>query len=211
MKVELSQVQKMLEWFKTKLYLDAMAPNAKTRSVRRGQVYRCNFGCGIVSEMQKDRPAVIIQNNIGNRHSGNTIVVPITHDESTLPCMAAIEPQKDSLGNILLDGQANASNLVCISKARLGDFICSLPASDMKLIDEAIAKTLDLMDYYAKLSQKLDDKLVYITRLKQERNHAQDELAILRKTLHLPSEESLLNYIINLQKVVDTYHKNDII
>lgn len=35
MKVELSQVQKMLEWFKTKLYLDAMAPNAKTRSVRR--------------------------------------------------------------------------------------------------------------------------------------------------------------------------------
>lgn len=35
MKVELSQVQKMLEWFKTKLYLDAMAPNAKTRSVHR--------------------------------------------------------------------------------------------------------------------------------------------------------------------------------
>ena len=63
MKIELGQVQKMLEWLKTKLYLDAIAPNARSRAVKRGQVYRlyrCNFGCGIGSEMQKERPAVII-------------------------------------------------------------------------------------------------------------------------------------------------------
>lgn len=54
MKIELGQVQKMLEWLKTKLYLDAIAPNARSRAVKRGQVYRCNFGCGIGSEMQKN-------------------------------------------------------------------------------------------------------------------------------------------------------------
>ena len=47
MKIELGQVQKMLEWLKTKLYLDSIAQNARSRAVKRGQVYRCNFGCGI--------------------------------------------------------------------------------------------------------------------------------------------------------------------
>ena len=51
MKIELGQVQKMLEWLKTKLYLDSIAQNACSRAIKRGQVYRCNFGCGIGSEM----------------------------------------------------------------------------------------------------------------------------------------------------------------
>ena len=48
------------------------------------------IGCGIGSEMQKERPALIIQNNIANLRSGNTIVIPITHDNSTLSCVASI-------------------------------------------------------------------------------------------------------------------------
>ena len=54
MKIELGQVQRMLEWLKTKLYLDSIAQNARSRAIKRGQVYRCNFGCGIGSEMQKE-------------------------------------------------------------------------------------------------------------------------------------------------------------
>ena len=103
MKIELGQVQKMLEWLKTKLYLDSIAQNACSRAIKRGQVYRCNFGCGIGSEMQKERPAVIIQNDVANSRSGNTIVIPITHDTSTLPCVANITPQTDAAGNIILE------------------------------------------------------------------------------------------------------------
>ena len=36
MKIELGQVQKMLEWFKTKLYLDSIAQHARSRTVKRG-------------------------------------------------------------------------------------------------------------------------------------------------------------------------------
>lgn len=203
MKIELGQAQKMLEWLKTKLYLDALSSNAKTRAVKRGQVYRCNFGCGVGSEMQKERPAVIVQNNVGNNRSGNTIVIPITHDTSTLPCVANIASQIDSSGNIILDGQANASNMMCVSKARLGNFVCSLPASDMKLIDEAIAKTLGIMGHYASLSQKLNDKLNYISKLKTERNAAQDEIAEIKKELGLSEDESLLNKLIEMKKIID--------
>lgn len=101
-------------------------------TIKRGQVYRCNFSCGIGSEMQKERPALIIQNNVANSRSGNTIVIPINHDNSTLPYVANITPQIDSIGTTILDGQANTSNIMCVSKARLKDYICSLPMTDIK-------------------------------------------------------------------------------
>lgn len=203
MKIDLEQVQKMLDWMKTKLYLNTLSSNAKKRTIKRGQVYRCNFGYSIGSEMQKDRPAVIVQNDIGNNHSGNTIVLPITHDKSSLPCVANITPQTDSDGNIILDGQANASNIMCVSKARLGDFICVLPSSDMKLIDEKIARTIGLMGYYANIKQKLNDKLSYINKIKDERNKAQDELAQIKDELGLDKNESLINYILKMKKTID--------
>ncbi|MBR7148060.1 MAG: type II toxin-antitoxin system PemK/MazF family toxin, partial [Firmicutes bacterium] len=79
MNIELNKVQKILEWIRRKLYLETIASNARKRMVKRGQVYRCDFGIGIGSEMQKERPAIIVQNDIGNIHSSNTIVIPITH------------------------------------------------------------------------------------------------------------------------------------
>ena len=204
MNIELNKAQRMLEWLKTKMYLDCNAVNAKTRSVKRGQVYRCNFGCGIGSEMQKDRPAVIVQNDAGNQHSGNTIVIPITHDTSTLPCVAPITPQRDASGNIVLDGQANASNMMCVSKSRLGSYVCNLPSTDMKAIDEAMAKTVCLMSYYADLQIKLGDKLQYITKIKEDRNKAQDELSEVRKILGLSDGESIKDSIREMQKAIDS-------
>lgn len=203
MKIELGQVQKMLEWLKSKLYLDSISQNARSRAIKRGQVYRCNFGCGIGSEMQKERPAVVIQNDVGNNRSGNTIVIPITHDTSTLPCVADITPLTDTTGNVILDGQANASNMMCVSKARLGDFVGSLSKADMKKIDEAIAKTVDLMGYYSDLTKRLNDKLEYIFKIKEERNKAQDELEELRKTLELSQDESLKEHIVKMKNAID--------
>lgn len=203
MKIELGQVQKMLEWLKTKLYLDSISQNARSRAIKRGQVYRCNFGCGIGSEMQKERPAVVIQNDVGNNRSGNTIVIPITHDTSTLPCVADITPLTDTTGNVILDGQANASNMMCVSKARLGDFVGSLSKADMKKIDEVIAKTVDLMGYYSDLTKRLNDKLEYISKIKEERNKAQDELEELRKTLELSQDESLKEHIVKMKNAID--------
>ncbi|MBQ2901593.1 MAG: type II toxin-antitoxin system PemK/MazF family toxin [Agathobacter sp.] len=202
------QIDKMLEWLKIKLKLDAMSSNARRRMVKRGQVYRCNFGCGVGSEISKERPAIILQNDIGNLHSGNTIVIPITHDSSTLPCVASISPQVDSKGNIILDGQANASNVLCVSKARLGDFVCDLPNDEMKKVDEAIAKAVDVMKYYATVSRKLANREVYIEKIKAERNQAQDELAELRRILNVDDKVSLKVHVQKLKKAIDSKNPN---
>lgn len=197
MTIDIINVQKMLGWLKTQLYLDCLAGNAARRMVKRGQVYSCNFGRGIGSEMQKNRPAVIVQNSIGNIKSGNTIVIPITHDVSTLPCVANITTQKDVNGNVILDGQANASNIMCVSKARLGNLICVLPQSDMKAIDATLGRTLDIMRYYAEIEKQLQGKLTYIEKLKSERNRAQDEIAEVKTILGISENVSLVDYFKN--------------
>lgn len=176
MDISLTVVQNVLSWIKTKLFLIKIEPNAKNRTVKRGQVYSCNFGVGIGSEMQKERPCVIVQNDIANLKSPNTIVVPITHDTSTLPCMAPITEKHDPNGNKILDGQANTSNVICVSKARLGNYICDLSNDDLKNVERALARSIDLIQHYSSLEHKLEDKLKYIERIKNERNTAQDKL-----------------------------------
>lgn len=178
------KIQKILDWVKDALRLDANVGSARNRHVRRGEVYRCNFGVGVGSEMQKDRPAVIVQIDSANRTSGNTIVVPITHDTSTFPCMVPITPVYESDGVTLkLDGQANTSNIACISKARLGNHIATLSNAEMKQIDKALAMSTGLLVHYTALESKLNDKINYITKLKTDRNAAQDDLKEICKLL----------------------------
>ena len=90
-----------------------------------------------------------------------------------------------------------------VSKARLGNFVGFLPKTDMKKIDEAIAKTVGLMGYYSDLNKRLDDKLQYISKIKEERNIAQDELAELRKILELSDDISLTEHITKIKINID--------
>ena len=207
MNIDLAKVQKVLDWVKKLLYLDSVSVSSKKRLVKRGQVYWCDFGCAVGSEMQKNRPAVIIQNDLANSSSGNTIVIPITHDTATISCMAPVTQQLDSAGNVILDGQANTSNLMCVSKARLGNYICNLPNTDMIKIEEALARTIDLMKHYAKIERRLEDKLLFIAKLKKERNDAQDELALIRKELGIDDNASIVAEIKRLQASLDIKKK----
>ena len=193
MLIEFNKVQKFLDWAKDALRLDSFVSNAQGSRVQRGQVYRCNFGIGVGSEMQKDRPAVIVQLNSLNYTSGNTIVIPITHDTGTMPCMVPITTVYESDGTtVRLDGQANTSNIACISKARLGDYVATLSGADMKAIDKALAMTAGLLPHYTDLQNKLNDKISYISRLKAERNAAQDSLEQICKKLGVSDAESAI-------------------
>ena len=176
MQIELNKIQELLEWIKTKLFLNTKVERANNRYVKRGQVYNCYFGIGIGNEMQKLRPCIILQNNIGNARSGNIVVAPITHTHKDIPSIVKIETQYNEEGKILLDGYINVSNILCVSKARLENYITEISTKEIKKMDRAIAISLDLMKYYAKLNKNLEDKLEYIQKIKIERNLAQDEL-----------------------------------
>lgn len=195
MQVELNKIQDLLDWMKTKLYLTTKVEQANKRYVKRGQIYNCYFGIGIGNEMQKLRPCVILQNNIGNAKAGNIIVAPITHTFKDIPSIVKINTQFNDDGSILLDGYANVSNLLCVSKARLENYITVLSTTEMKQIDIAIAISLDLMHYYAKLKGNLEDKLNYIQKIKSERNFAQDQLKDLLDISGYHNFQELKNFL----------------
>ena len=46
--------------------------------IKRGEIYWVDFGKTKGSEQGGKRPALVVQNNIGNKHSPTTIVVAIT-------------------------------------------------------------------------------------------------------------------------------------
>lgn len=188
MQIELTKVQNLLDWVKTKVYLDTISINAIKRVVRRGEVYKCNFGIGIGSEMQKERPCVIVQNNTRNSHSGNVIVVPISHTNKKISCIVPIETREDEENNVILDGYANVSNLMCVSKARLGSYITTISKEEMKRIDIELFAILDLFDYYKQFERQLKDKDMYILKLK-------NQLTELKQITNTDSFENLRNKI----------------
>ena len=166
-KISISKIQHLLEWIKTQIYLDSISDKAKNRIVRRGEIYQCNFGIGIGSEMQKERPCLIIQGNVGNINSSNVIVAPITHTDKPIPSMAHFEPKKDEQGNLILDGQVNLSNIQTVSKARLGNFITKLSKEDMKSIDHSLYISLGLMKNINKYEERIKNLNTYIETFKK--------------------------------------------
>lgn len=201
MQIELNQIQELLEWTKTKLYLNTKVELANSRYVKRGQVYNCYFGIGVGNEIQKLRPCVILQNNIGNAKSGNIIVAPITHTYKNIPSIVQIITQYNDDGSILLDGYVNVSNILCVSKARLENYVTILSTEEMKQIDVAIAISLDLMGYYAKLKNNLEDKIDYIQKIKKERNKAQNQLQELLRISNNSNFEELKKFLIKSRQL----------
>ena len=194
MNIDLTKTQQYLEWLKNKLYLNAIAPSAKNRIIYRGQVYRCNLGIGVGSEECKERPCVILQYNSANKTSPNTLVAPITHTSSTLPIVVPITAQTDTSGKLILDGNVLLGNITCVSKARLGDYITDLTSDEMRLVDKSLSLSLDVNHYYQTLQNMYNDKLQYITKLKENRSNLQTTLA------------SKQQQIDDFKKLLETYH-----
>ena len=48
------------------------------KRIKRGEIYYADLGVTVGSEQRGLRPVLIIQNDIGNKYSPTTIVVPIT-------------------------------------------------------------------------------------------------------------------------------------
>ena len=165
MKIETKEVQTILEWTKDQIYLHATTFCGAHAKPKRGQVFRCKFGVGIGSELQKIRPAVVISEHINNQNSEIIIVAPITHTQKNLPCIVGIGQKQDGAGNPILDGYVNVSAMRSLSSFRLCGYICDLDKSEMASVDLSVARHLDLLHHYASAQRIIEDKENYISSL----------------------------------------------
>ena len=195
MQIDFSKTNRLIEWLKKMIYLDTTVTSAQKRIVFRGQVYFCELGEGVGSEETKERPCIIIQNNLVNKNSGNIIVAPITNGGILSNISVCIPNNKyqytDKMGTQLyLSGNILLGNIVTVSKARLGDFVVDLSKekSLMKEIDEKIIISIGLYSKFKKLNDTISADKITIEKLKNQRNILTEELKNLKNILQ--KEES---------------------
>ena len=158
MQIDLTNAQNHLDWVKRAFYLNTTVPNAQKRVPKRGCVYECDLGVGVGSEMQKKRPCIVISNN----------------DNSNLPCMVPLQEYTDSNG-IVLDGSANTSCIVCVSKARLGNLIIQLDKKDLEAVEESLEASLGMSHRTVALKQEIERLRNYIGKLLNKSGESSSE------------------------------------
>lgn len=108
----------------------------------RGEVYYVDFPFVFGSEQGGNRPCVVIQNDIGNIHSGTTIIAPMTtQTKKRLPTHVPISSEDRLLRSstiILLE------QIRVVDKQRIGNYVCRLSDETMERVDKAIEISLAL-------------------------------------------------------------------
>ncbi|MCH7659081.1 MAG: type II toxin-antitoxin system PemK/MazF family toxin [Euryarchaeota archaeon] len=94
------------------------------------------------SEMKKTRPAVVVQNDVGNRNSSTTIVVPATGTYRGYPFEVLVEASNSPVEK---DSSVRLDQIRVISiEKRVHSVVGSLDAPTMTAIDDALRLSLAL-------------------------------------------------------------------
>ena len=111
--------------------------------IRRGDIYYADLRPVMGSEQGGIRPVLIIQNDIGNRHSPTVICAAVTSkmNKAKLPTHVELDSQKYSL---VKDSVVLLEQLRTIDKIRLKDKVCHLDPEILRKIDKALLISLEL-------------------------------------------------------------------
>ena len=110
---------------------------------RRGDIWTVDFEPVVGSEQGKARPAVIVQNDIGNHYSTVLIVAAVTSGE-TARYDVQIEVKAPE-GGLHHNSLLLLNQIRTIDKKRVGRFWGRLSAQTMRQVDEAIKISLGLV------------------------------------------------------------------
>jgi mRNA interferase MazF len=111
---------------------------------QRGEIYLVNFDPTIGAEIKKTRPAVVIQNDIGNQYGSTTIVAAITGNgqKANKAPVSVLAPI--GTGSLTKDSLVLLNQIRTVDKQRLVSFIGTLPNSIMKKVDEQLKVSLGM-------------------------------------------------------------------
>ena len=111
--------------------------------IKRGDIYYADLRPVVGSEQGGIRPVLIIQNDIGNKHSPTVICAAITSkmNKAKLPTHIEIDSSEYA---IVKDSVILLEQLRTIDKSRLKDKICHLDEDIMGRVDKGLRISLEL-------------------------------------------------------------------
>lgn len=114
-------------------------------NIKRGDIYYADLSPVVGSEQGGIRPVVILQNNIGNKHSPTVIAAAITSktDKSRLPTHIEVDAVNNGLAK---DSVILLEQLRTLDKVRLKEKMGHLEDDLMTKVNEAINISMGLID-----------------------------------------------------------------
>ena len=110
--------------------------------VHRGDLWWVDWEPGRGSEQRGRRPALILQNDIGNRYSVTTIIAAVTsRAPRQLPILVAVSTAESALPR---ESFVNLAHILTIDKRRLLGRCGSLSSEKMLEVDRALKISLGI-------------------------------------------------------------------
>ena len=106
--------------------------------MNRGEVWWIRFDPSVGGEIQKTRPAIILSNDRSNKYLNRVQVIPLT---------SKVEQLYPSEVFVIIEGKkakALADQLTTVSKLRFVNMIGKLSDSDLRAVEAAVKRQLDL-------------------------------------------------------------------
>jgi mRNA interferase MazF len=122
-----------------------MAKATRLTYPHRGEVYLINFDPTLGAEIKKTRPALILQNDIANRHSPITIVAAITSqfDEPLYPTEVLIRATE---GGLTVDSVVLLNQIRSLDKQRLVRRLGVIKPATMEQVEQALLISFGMVD-----------------------------------------------------------------
>jgi len=119
----------------------------KIEGIRRGEIYLCSFDPTVGHEIKKTRPALVIQNDIGNRYSPLTIVAAITSSVSPVPYPVEVVVEPTAANGLDVRSSVRLDQIRTVDRQRLVRRLGVVDSATMAKVDEAIKISLGLVRF----------------------------------------------------------------
>ena len=111
--------------------------------IHRGDIYYADLRPVVGSEQGGVRPVLIIQNDIGNKHSPTVICAAITSQMNKAKLQTHVELDSSRYA-LVKDSVVLLEQLRTIDKKRLRDKVCHLDREILRKVERALLISLDL-------------------------------------------------------------------
>ena len=119
----------------------------KVADLRRGEIYLCSFDPTVGHEIKKTRPALVIQNDVGNRYSPLTIVAAITSAVFEVPYPVEVVIDPTSGNGLEVRSSIRLDQIRTVDRQRLVRRLGMADSVTMAKVDEALKISLGLVRF----------------------------------------------------------------
>lgn len=151
-----NKYENLFRWMSNKLRIQDRFDKNDQKYVKypRGAIYACHFGENIGNEKSRleARPCIIVSNNRINYKATNVVVIPLTKEIKYKDMSTKTELKyewhyvlkKSKYNKLNYDSAVQCEDIRCVSKSRMGKYICSVDTIDLDEIKKRIKKSLQI-------------------------------------------------------------------